>query len=130
MLAATGPLARAMVSCTGSQFCGLGLSETKNRAIAIMDSLDAQLDLPRPVRIHFTGCSNSCGQAQVADIGLMGAPAKRDGKAVEGFKIFVGGRVGEDPALATDFAAGIPADEVEVKLKEILISEFGAKLKA
>lgn len=32
---------------------------------------------------------------QVADIGLMGAPAKKDGKAVEGVDIFLGGVVGE-----------------------------------
>jgi hypothetical protein len=41
---------------------------------------------------------------QVGDIGLMGAPAKKNGKAVEGFKIMLGGKIGENPALATDFA--------------------------
>jgi ferredoxin-nitrite reductase len=34
----------------------------------------------------------------------MGAPAKKDGKACEGYKIMMGGKVGENPALATDFA--------------------------
>ena len=34
----------------------------------------------------------------------MGAPAKKDGKACEGFKIFTGGKVGENPELAKDFA--------------------------
>lgn len=38
-------------------------------------------------------------QAQVGDIGLMGAPAKLDGKAVEGVKIFLGGRIGENPEV-------------------------------
>nr|QBQ03924.1 ferredoxin-nitrite reductase [Haematococcus lacustris] len=99
-----GNLTRAMVSCTGSQFCGFGLAETKNRAMALMQALEEQLDIPRPVRIHFTGCPNSCGQAQVGDIGLMGAPAKKNGKAVEGYKILLGGKVGENPSLATDFA--------------------------
>ena len=40
----------------------------------------------------------------MGDIGLMGAPAKKDGKACEGFKIFTGGKVGENPELAKDFA--------------------------
>lgn len=40
---------------------------------------------------------------QVGDIGLMGAPAKLDGKAVEGYKIFLGGKIGENPELATQF---------------------------
>lgn len=32
----------------------------------VVEALDAQLELSRPVRIHFTGCPNSCGQAQVS----------------------------------------------------------------
>ncbi|GLC36087.1 hypothetical protein PLESTB_001382100 [Pleodorina starrii] len=124
-----GPLLRGMVSCTGNQFCGFGLAETKARAVKVVEMLEAQVELSRPVRIHFTGCPNSCGQAQVGDIGLMGAPARLDGKAVEGYKIFLGGKIGVNPELAKEFAQGIPALEsiLVPKLKEILINEFGAK---
>lgn len=38
-------------------------------------------------------------QAQVGDIGLMGGPAKLDGKAVEGVRIFLGGTIGENPTV-------------------------------
>jgi hypothetical protein len=38
-------------------------------------------------------------QAQVGDIGVMGAPAKLDGKAVEGVKLFLGGKIGENPEV-------------------------------
>uniref|UniRef100_A0A7S3R153 Ferredoxin--nitrite reductase, chloroplastic n=1 Tax=Dunaliella tertiolecta TaxID=3047 RepID=A0A7S3R153_DUNTE len=125
-----GKLVRSMVSCTGSQFCGFGLAETKNRAMALMEKLEHQLELPRNVRVHFTGCPNSCGQAQVGDIGLIGAPAKKDGKATEGFRILLGGRIGENPELAKEFEKGVPVSDLEDKLREILINEFGAKLKA
>lgn len=91
----TGPLARGLVACTGAQFCGVGLIETKTRAIEMVEKLEAAYDIPQTVRMHFSGCPNSCGQSQVADIGLMGAPAKKDGKAVEGADIFLGGAVGE-----------------------------------
>lgn len=130
--AATGNLERSLVSCTGAQFCGFALIETKNRAMAIVDKLEQELDVPNTVRIHWTGCPNSCGQAQVGDIGLMGAPAKVNGKAVEGVKLFLGGKVGENPELAKEFAQGIPADEQYLlpKLKELLIAEFGATPKA
>jgi ferredoxin-nitrite reductase len=69
---------------------------------------------------------------QVADIGLMGSPAKLDGKAVEGVKIFVGGRVGEDPALAEESLAGVPVAEEHLLpvLQDILIQQFGATPKA
>lgn len=78
---------------------------------------------------------NSCGQVQVADIGLMGAPARKmdeeDGKAkaVPGCNIFVGGRIGEDAHLAMEpYKKGIPlADEDLIPvLVDILKEEFGA----
>lgn len=128
----SGLLARGMVSCTGNQFCGFGLAETKNLAIRVVEELEKQVEVPRIVRLHFTGCPNSCGQAQVGDIGLMGAPAKLNGKAVEGYKLFLGGKIGENPALATEFEAGVPAslEHLVPKLKALLIEKFGATEKA
>jgi len=57
---------RGLVSCTGAQFCGVAMIETKNRAMAIVEKLEAQLDLPKKVRMHWTGCPNSCGQVWAA----------------------------------------------------------------
>lgn len=127
-----GPLLRGLVSCTGAQFCSLALIETKNRALEVVRQLEAELDIPSTVRIHWTGCPNSCGQAQVGDIGLMGAPAKLDGKAVEGVKIFLGGKIGENPDLAKEFEKGVPADPAILvpRLRDLLVSEFGATPKA
>eukprot|EP00891_Asterochloris_glomerata_P008527 jgi/Astpho2/8527/Aster-05562 len=124
-----GPLMSGLVSCTGAQFCGVAIIETKNRAQSLIQKLEEQLEFDRPVRIHWTGCPNSCGQAQVADIGLMGGPAKMDGKAVEGVRIFLGGSIGEGPALANEFEKGIPCEESVLipKLKEICVSKFGAR---
>ena len=51
-----------------------------------------------------------------------------DGKAVEGVRIFLGGSIGEGPALASKFEKGIPCEEsVLIKLKEICMSKFGAR---
>ena len=36
-----------------------------------MEKLDQELELPKGVRIHFTGCPNSCGQAQVGIISVL-----------------------------------------------------------
>ena len=51
-----------------------------------------------------------------------------DGKAVEGVKIFLGGKIGENPDLAKEFEKGIPADESVLlpRLRALLIEEFGA----
>lgn len=126
---APSAVAAGLVSCTGAQFCGLAIVETKNRAIALSKELDARLEMARPLRMHWTGCKNSCGQVQVADIGFMGAPAKNAaGKACEGVDIFLGGRIGEDPHLGEMIAKGVPCDfEVLVpKVVEILKEHFDA----
>lgn len=120
------PLTRSLVSCTGAQYCNFALVETKQRALQIAKELDAQLDIPNRARIHWTGCPNSCGQPQVADIGLMGTKVRKDGKTVEGVDLYMGGKVGKDAQLGTCVRKGIPCDELPEVLKDILINEFGA----
>ncbi|GEA28572.1 sulfite reductase [Microcystis aeruginosa NIES-4325] len=120
------PLQRALVSCTGAQFCNFALIETKNRAVDLISQLDAELNIPRGVRIHWTGCPNSCGQPQVADIGLMGTKARKDGKTVEGVDLYMGGKVGKDAHLGSCVQKGIPCEDLKSVLTSILIEQFGA----
>lgn len=122
-----GPLQRGLVSCTGNQFCNFALIETKNRAVALMEELEAELEIPQTVRIHWTGCPNSCGQPQVADIGLMGTTARKDGRVVEAVDIYMGGEVGKDAKLGECVRKGIPCEDLKPVLVELLIEHFGAK---
>lgn len=123
------PLERALVSCTGAQFCNFALIETKNKAVDLIRQLDAELDIPQGVRIHWTGCPNSCGQPQVADIGLMGTKARKDGKTVEGVDLYMGGKVGKDAHLGTCVQKGIPCEDLKSVLTSILMEQFGATSK-
>ncbi len=120
------PLQRALVSCTGAQFCNFALIETKNKAVDLIRQLDAELNIPRGVRMHWTGCPNSCGQPQVADIGLMGTKARKDGKTVEGVDLYMGGKVGKDAHLGSCVQKGIPCEDLKSVLTSILIEQFGA----
>ena len=120
------PLVRSLVSCTGAQFCNFALIETKQRALALAKILDAELSIPQTVRIHWTGCPNSCGQPQVADIGLLGTKTRKDGKAVEGADIYMGGKVGRDAQLGSRIMQGVPCDELAEILKNLLVEHFGA----
>lgn len=124
-----GMLGRSLVSCTGAQFCNFALIETKQRAVALIRELEAELSLPRPVRIHWTGCPNSCGQPQVADIGLMGTKVRKDGKTVEGVDIFMGGKVGKDAHLGEKVMKSVPCDDLRSVLRQLLIERFAAQPK-
>jgi ferredoxin-nitrite reductase len=122
-------LSRSVISCTGARYCNFALIETKQRAWKLAQELDQELDIPSRVRLHWTGCPNSCGQAQAGDIGLMGTKVRKDGKAVEGAKIFAGGKVGKGAELGTLINQGVACEDLKDTLRELLITEFGAKVK-
>ena len=122
-------LTRSLVSCTGAQFCNFALIETKNRALSILQEVEAELSISNPVRIHWTGCPNSCGQPQVADIGFMGTKVRKNGKTLEGVDIYMGGKVGKDAHLGTCVQKGIPCEDLKPVLRDLLIEHFGAQPK-
>jgi sulfite reductase (ferredoxin) len=96
------PWRRAVMACTGIEFCKLAIVETKNRAITLVGELeqrlaDIQSSLDTPVSVHLNGCPNSCARIQVADIGLKGQlVTDADGNQVEGFQVHLGGGLGLD----------------------------------
>jgi ferredoxin-nitrite reductase len=114
-----GPFLRGVVACTGTEFCRYAVTETKARAVELARALDAELaaelgveGLDRPIRIHVSGCSASCAQPQVADVGLRGAVAKVDGELAEGFDLGLGGSLGPDAGFIDWIAAAVPADRL------------------
>ena len=122
-------LSRSVISCTGARYCNFAIIETKQRAWQLAQELDAELDIPNRVRLHWTGCPNSCGQPQAGDIGLMGTKVRKDGKAVEGARIFSGGKVGKGAELGTVINQGVAIEDLKTTLRSLLIEEFDAKLK-
>ncbi|WP_017728242.1 nitrite/sulfite reductase [Halalkalibacterium ligniniphilum] len=110
------------VSCTGIEYCNLALVETKERMRRVAEYLDEELSIDVPVRIHMVGCPNSCGQRQIADIGLQGIKMKNaDKKMVEAFEIHVGGTLEKDVAQFNQKLKGkIEAENIAPVLAELL----------
>lgn len=119
-------VAAGTVSCTGSTYCGFALTNTKDQALETSAVLDAELNLPEEVKIHWTGCPNSCAQAYMGGIGLTGAKAKTAEGIVDGYDITVGGSQGPDPALGELVRKRVPSAAVKDVLKELLIEHYGA----
>jgi ferredoxin-nitrite reductase len=109
-----GPFERGAVACTGSEFCRFAVVETKARGAALARWLDANVPLDGldVVRVHISGCSASCAQPQIADIGLRGETAHKGDALTEAFDVGLGGSLGTDAAFV-DFVEGAkPADEL------------------
>lgn len=124
-----GHIAAGTVSCTGSTYCSFALTNTKDQALTAAAQLDQELDLPEEIKLHWTGCPNSCGQAYMGAIGLTGTKTKGAEGMVEGYNITIGGSQGADPQIGTLERKNVLATEVQQVLKEILMDKFGAKPK-
>ena len=102
---------RGLQTCTGKEFCGLAKVHTKDRAAEIAKFLDAHV---RPnghgedFRLHFAGCSSSCAQHQIADVGIEGVLKKVDGEFIEAMDIRIGGRLGPDPRFGDVVLKKVP----------------------
>lgn len=122
------PILRGVVSCTGAEFCHFALIETKSRALEVAHYLQQHLQLAEPLRIHWSGCPNACGQTQIGDIGLQGTKARIGGKTVEAVHIFVGGRLGRDARVGEEIATNVPCSELPEVLLGLIKERFADRI--
>ncbi|HZV59012.1 MAG TPA: hypothetical protein VFF42_01635 [Candidatus Eremiobacteraceae bacterium] len=105
--------ARGTIACTGSEFCKLALTETKGFARWLSETLDERLPgFQEQIKLHITGCPNSCGQHWIADIGIEGKKIKTDGEMVDAYYFCVGGSVGHFASIARPVGFRCVAGEV------------------
>jgi sulfite reductase (ferredoxin) len=115
------PFRRGAVACTGSEFCKLSLTETKGFARWLVAQLEKRLpDFQEHVKLHVTGCPNSCGQHWIADIGIEGKKVKVDGVLVDAYYFCVGGGLGEGARPARPVGYRIAASAVPEAIERLL----------
>jgi len=112
---------KGCVSCTGIEFCNLAVAETKNRMISLIGQLEERSGWYQDkIRVHFSGCPSSCGQHQIADLGFRGARTKVDGKMVDAYDLFVGGRLGQNRRFNELLKGKILASDVDMVIDSLL----------
>jgi sulfite reductase (ferredoxin) len=113
--------ARGTISCTGSEFCKLALTETKSFARWLTEELEERLPaFEEQLKLHITGCPNSCGQHWIADIGIEGKKIKHNGKMVDAYYFCVGGSVGQFAGIARPVGYRCTADSVPDAIERLL----------
>jgi sulfite reductase (ferredoxin) len=116
---------RGAVACTGTEFCKLAISETKGFTRWLVDELEERLpQFDQQLKLHVTGCPNSCGQHWIADIGLEGKKIKHEGKMTDAFYFCLGGSVGQHAGVARPVgyrcAAPLVPEAIERLLRQYL----------
>ena len=120
----TAAFTRGTIACTGSEFCKLALTETKGFARWLATELDDRLPgFDQQIKLHITGCPNSCGQHWIADIGIEGKKIKHEGRLVDAYYFCVGGSLGQLACIARPVGYRCAATDVPDAI-ERLIANF------
>jgi sulfite reductase (ferredoxin) len=115
------PFARGAVACSGTEFCKLAITETKNFSRWLVEELDERLPgFEQHLKLHVTGCPNSCGQHWIADIGIEGKKLKVGDEMVDAYYFCLGGAVGKYQSIARPIGYRCAAGEVPLAIERLL----------
>ena len=115
------PFWRGAIACSGTEFCKLAITETKGFTRWLVEEMEERLpQFDQELKLHVTGCPNSCGQHWIADIGIEGKKMKAGGRLVDAYYFCVGGAVGRNQAVARPVGYRCPASDVPEALERLL----------
>jgi len=115
------PFFRGTVACSGTEFCKLAITETKAFSRWLVEEMEERLPgFDQHLKLHVTGCPNSCGQHWIADIGIEGKKIKVNDRLVDAYYFCVGGALGLHQATARPVGYRCPATEVPDALERLL----------
>jgi sulfite reductase (ferredoxin) len=118
---AASPFWRGAIACSGTEFCKLAITETKSFSRWLVQELEERLPgFDQDLKLHVTGCPNSCGQHWIADIGIEGKKLKIDGRMADAYYFCLGGAVGQHQAIARPIGYRCAAAEVPDAIERLL----------
>ena len=112
---------RGTVACSGSEYCKLAITETKSFSRWLVDELEDRLPgFEQHLKLHVTGCPNSCGQHWIADIGIEGKKIKVGDRMEDAYYFCVGGAVGLHQSIARPIGYRCLATNVPDAIERLL----------
>jgi sulfite reductase (ferredoxin) len=115
------PFWRGAVACSGTEFCKLAITETKSFSRWLVEELEERLPgFEQHLKLHVTGCPNSCGQHWIADIGIEGKKLKVGDRMAGAYYFCLGGAVGLHQSIARPVGYRCLASEVPDAIERLL----------
>jgi sulfite reductase (ferredoxin) len=112
---------RGAIACSGSEFCKLAITETKSFSRWLVEELEERLPgFEQHLKLHVTGCPNSCGQHWIADIGIEGKKIKSGDRLLDAYYFCLGGAVGLHQSIARPIGYRCLASEVPEAIERLL----------
>ncbi|NQE05265.1 Assimilatory ferredoxin-dependent nitrite reductase [ANME-1 cluster archaeon GoMg1] len=111
---AIGLCVRSVKFCPGTTFCKRGKQDSVTLGMEF-DRKYHGMTLPSKFKIGVSGCTNSCAESWIKDLGFIGMP--------KGGKVVVGGSAGASPAIAEVLAANLNDGEA-MELADKIINYY------
>ncbi|MEO8902896.1 MAG: nitrite/sulfite reductase [Polyangiaceae bacterium] len=112
-----------VTSCPGTDTCKLGISSSRGLATELHKQLTVLSDSMDPaakeLHIKCSGCSNSCGQHHIADLGFLGVSRNVNGRRVPHFQLVIGGQYKNNAGSYGLAIGAIPSKRVPEAVKTL-----------
>ena len=102
-------------ACTGSAVCALGITRAPAAGMSLLES--PALGRNSSLRVHLSGCPNSCAQHQVGDIGFAGSKVRIGGRTRDGYQVFLGADLGA--ARVGEIVGRVAAEDVPAAVEAV-----------
>ncbi len=115
------PFWRGVIACSGTEFCKIAITETKSFARWLVEELEDRLPgFEQHLKLHITGCPNSCGQHWIADVGIEGKKMKVGDRMLDAYYFCLGGAVGLHQSVARPIGYRCLATDVPDAIERLL----------
>ena len=114
-----GPGVKYVQACPGNADCRHGVADSIGLARALAEKY-ADAKFPAKIKIGISGCSRSCGESHIRDIGLLAT--------AQGWTVLFGGNGGMKPRFGDVIAKNLPAGEA-LDLVDRLLTHYRSHAK-
>lgn len=105
---------RSVKICPGIAFCKRGKQDSVKLGLEL-DRRYIKKEMPSRMKLGVSGCPNSCSEAVIKDIGVIGTE--------QGWDVYVGGSAGSHPRLADKLISGLDYDQT-LRLIDIVVRYY------
>jgi len=105
---------RSVKICPGTAFCKRGKQDSIKLGLEL-DRRYIKKEMPSRMKFGVSGCPNSCSEAIIKDIGVIGTD--------DGWDVYVGGTAGSHPRLADKLIAGLNYDDA-LRIVDVIVRYY------
>lgn len=105
---------RSVKVCPGIAFCKRGKQDSVKLGLEL-DRRYIKKEMPSRMKLGVSGCPNSCSEAIIKDIGVIGTD--------EGWDVYVGGSAGSHPRLGDKLITGLDYDDT-LRIIDIVVRYY------